>query len=96
MHGKLHIQKAKRTPGFPNHINYYFLRLTVWIIIWERCICLFINENAKGIVYPKGPKTFGPPNHISYCILGYGGLDRNLGEIAYAKGTQEFWSPKHF
>ena len=36
---------------------------------------MFIIENTRKIVYPKGPGTPGPPNHISYYTLGTGGLD---------------------
>ena len=36
---------------------------------------MFIIENTKKTVYPKGPGTPGPPNHINYYGLGTGGLD---------------------
>ena len=51
------------------------------IIIWENWNCLFTIENAKGIAYPKGTGTPGPPTHISCYILKIGGQDYELEEF---------------
>ena len=60
-----------------------------------------------GIVYPKGPWTPGPPNHINYYILGLGGLVYHFGELdlfVYSlkykgnwiyQGPTEPWPPSH-
>ena len=33
------------------------------------------------IIYPNRFGTPGPPNHISYYVLGLGGLDHHLGYL---------------
>ena len=56
-----------------------FLDLVVWIIFLENWIRPSTIGNTMEIIYPKGLGTFGPPNHISYDVLGLGGLDYHLG-----------------
>ena len=42
---------------------------------------MFIIEHKKEFEYPKDPGTLGPPNHIDYYNLRFGGLDFHLGDL---------------
>ena len=57
---------------------------------------MFTIENAKGMAYLWVPGPLGSPNHINYYILGFGGLDYNLGELNWfiVRHTKEFVYPK--
>ena len=58
-----------------------FCDLVPWIITLENWICLFTISDSMRNLYSKGPRSPGPPNHISYYTLGPGGLDYNFGEL---------------
>ena len=60
-----------------------FKNFVVWIIIWNGWIWLFTVGNARGIVYPKGPGTPGPSNHISYYILWIWWLGLSFGKLEF-------------
>ena len=51
------------------------------IIIWEDFISLFKIENNTKIACPKDLGTPGPPNHVNYYVLKFGGLGYHLGGL---------------